>query len=142
MNSVITHRGTVYTWHCDHIGHMNNMWWYVGKFDEASWNLLARIGITPSYLRKGDHGMAAMQQNINYKRELVAGDIVEVHSHLVGIGEKSIRFVHEMRNGETNEIAATCELTGVHLDRRLRKACEFGMDIRSAASRLLERQVA
>lgn len=48
----------------------------------------------------------------------------------------------EMRNGETNEIAATCELTGVHLDRRLRKAFEFGMDIRSAASRLLERQVA
>ena len=86
--------------------------------------------------------MAAVQQNINYKRELVAGDIVEVHSHLVGIGEKSIRFVHEMRNGETNEIAATCELTGVHLDRRLRKAFEFGMDIRSAASRLLERQVA
>ena len=33
---VITYRGTVYPWQCDHMGHMNVMW-YVGKFDEASW---------------------------------------------------------------------------------------------------------
>ena len=32
-----TYRGTVYPWQCDHVGHMNIMW-YVGKFDEANWN--------------------------------------------------------------------------------------------------------
>ena len=32
--SLLTYRGTVYPWHCDHVGHMNVMW-YVGKFDEA-----------------------------------------------------------------------------------------------------------
>jgi acyl-CoA thioesterase FadM len=32
---VVTHRGTIYPWHCDHMGHMNVMW-YVGKFDEAT----------------------------------------------------------------------------------------------------------
>ena len=42
----ITYRGVVYPWHCDHMGHMNVMW-YVGKFDEATWNLFASIGITP-----------------------------------------------------------------------------------------------
>ena len=31
----VTYRGTVYPLHCDHMGHMNVMW-YVGKFDEAS----------------------------------------------------------------------------------------------------------
>jgi len=31
----ITYRGLVYPWHCDHMGHMNVMW-YTGKFDEAS----------------------------------------------------------------------------------------------------------
>ena len=30
---VETYRGAVYPWHCDHVGHMNVMW-YVGKFDE------------------------------------------------------------------------------------------------------------
>lgn len=29
----ITYRGVVYPWQCDHMGHMNAMW-YVGKFDE------------------------------------------------------------------------------------------------------------
>ena len=28
----ITYRGLVHQWHCDHMGHMNVMW-YVGKFD-------------------------------------------------------------------------------------------------------------
>ena len=40
-----TYRGTVYPWQCDHVGHMNIMW-YVGKFDEANWNLFARLGLT------------------------------------------------------------------------------------------------
>jgi len=36
-----TYRGIVYPWHCDHMGHMNVMW-YVAKFDEATWTLMAR----------------------------------------------------------------------------------------------------
>ena len=39
-----------------------------------------------------------MQQNIAYKRELLAGDIVEIRSALVEIRDKSIRLEHEMRS--------------------------------------------
>ena len=53
----ITYKGCVYPWQCDQIGHMNIMW-YVGKFDEANWNHLARVGLTPSYLRTEERGMA------------------------------------------------------------------------------------
>jgi acyl-CoA thioester hydrolase len=63
METDATYRGTVYPWQCDHVGHMNIMW-YVGKFDEANWNLFARLGLTPSYLRESGRGMAAVQQNI------------------------------------------------------------------------------
>jgi acyl-CoA thioester hydrolase len=113
MRAEATYRGTVYPWHCDHIGHMNVMW-YVGKFDEANWNLIARIGLTPTYLRQSGSGMAAVQQTISYKRELLAGDIIEIRSRVLEVGNKSIRFLHEMRNAETGEIAAICEITGVH----------------------------
>ncbi|HMH99783.1 MAG TPA: acyl-CoA thioesterase [Bradyrhizobium sp.] len=136
MESAVTYRGTVYPWHCDHVGHMNIMW-YTGKFDEANWNLLAKIGLTPSYLRESGRGMAAVQQHVTYKRELLAGDIVEVQSQLLEIGEKSIRFVHEMRNAETGEIAATCEFTGVHMDRQARKSTAFAETGRRAAAKLL-----
>jgi acyl-CoA thioester hydrolase len=78
-----------------------------------------------------------VQQNIAYERELLAGDIVEIRSSLVEIRDKSIRFLHEMRNAETGEIAATCEITGVHMDRALRKSTVFSPDIRETAAKHL-----
>ena len=120
----ITYRGVVYPWHCDHVGHMNVMW-YVGKFDEATWQLFAMIGLTPSFLRDQGRGMAAVQQNITYKRELRGGDVVSIRSRVLEIREKVIRFFHEMYNDETGEIAATAEMTGVHLDTASRKSCPF-----------------
>ncbi|MGY8661510.1 acyl-CoA thioesterase [Bradyrhizobium sp. UFLA05-109] len=135
-----TYRGTVYPWQCDHVGHMNIMW-YVGKFDEANWNLFARLGLTPSYLRTSGRGMAAVQQNITYKRELLAGDIVEIRSILLEVREKSIRFRHEMSNVETGEISATCEITAVHMNREARKSTPFEIAIRETAMRHLSEPV-
>ncbi len=45
-----TYRGVVYPWHCDHMRHMNIIW-YVGKFDEATWNLLSLFGLDTKYLK-------------------------------------------------------------------------------------------
>jgi len=84
MQALLTYRGTVYPWHCDHVGHMNNMW-FAGKFDEASWNLLLQIGITPTYLRESEKGMAAVEQITTFRRELLAGDSVEVHTQLIEV---------------------------------------------------------
>jgi len=129
MTDLITYKGCVYPWQCDHIGHMNIMW-YVGKFDEANWNLFAALGLTPSYLRNENRGMAAVKQNISYRHELLAGDIVEVRSRVEELREKSVRFVHEMVNAETGVVAAVCELTGVHMDRQARRAVPFPAGVR------------
>ena len=124
---LLTYRGTIYPWHCDHMGHMNVMW-YTGKFDEASWQLLARLGLTRSYLREQNSMMAAVQQDTSYKRELRAGDIVTIRSGIIEIREKVIRFLHEMRNDETGEVAAVTALTGVHMDMEMRRARPFPTD--------------
>jgi hypothetical protein len=42
-----------------------------------------------------------------------------------------------MYNTETKEIASFCEITAVHLDRHLRKACEFSPEIRVTAAKLM-----
>ncbi len=125
---VETYRGAVYPWHCDHMGHMNVMW-YVGKFDEATWNLFASLGVTASLLRDKQRAMAAVQQNITYRRELVAGDVVAVRSGLVEIRDKVVKFVHEMRNAQSGEVAAVCAITAVHLDGRARKSTAFPPEI-------------
>jgi acyl-CoA thioester hydrolase len=119
-----TYRGAVYPWHCDHMNHMNVMW-YVGKFDEATWNFFTHLGVTPAWLRDNARGMAAVEQRIAYQRELHAGDTVVVESGTLEVREKVIVFVHEMRNAATGEIAAITLLTGVHFDTVARKAVPF-----------------
>lgn len=136
LEAIVTYRGVVYPSQCDHMGHMNVMW-YVGKFDEATWHLMAAIGITPSYIRETHNGMAGVQQNITYKRELYAGDLIEIRSHLVSIAERKLIFVHEMRNAERDEIVAVCELTAVHISREIRRAVPFPPEVRSRADSLL-----
>ena len=123
-----TYRGAVYPWHCDHMGHMNVMW-YVGKFDEATWNLFAALGITPSFLRERNVAMAAVQQDITYRRELHSGDVVAIRSGVLEIREKVVKWVHEMRDATTGEVSAVCVLTAVHMDGRTRKATALPADI-------------
>jgi len=131
-----TYRGTVYPWHCDHMGHMNVMW-YVGKFDEATWNVFSAMGMTAAYLREQQRGMVAVQQNLSYRRELHAGDTVAVRSTLLELRPKVVRFLHEMRNADTDEVAALCELTGVHIDTATRKSCLFPENILARARDLV-----
>ena len=125
----VTYRGTVYPSQCDHMGHMNVMW-YVGKFDEASWQLLTTVGLTSSRLRSEGRGMATVEQRIEYKGELYAGDVVTVRSAVLEVSEKAIRIVHEMRNDDTGDVAATMVIVGVHLDMASRKACSLPGDVR------------
>lgn len=123
-----TYRGIVYPAQLDHIGHMN-IQYYTSKFDEATWHLFAKIGITPGYIRGQKKGMAAVEQHIKYKSEVLAGDLLVIKSHVLEMREKVIRFEHVMYNTETNTEVATCELTGVHIDREIRKSCPFPAEI-------------
>jgi acyl-CoA thioester hydrolase len=135
MQPLLTYKGTVYPWHCDEMGHMNVMW-YVGKFDEGTRHFFHALGLTPQFLRTNNRGMAAVEQTIQYKRELLAGDIVTVHSVLHEIKDKVLRFTHEMRKADTDEVAAVTILTAVHLDKAARRACAFPAEVREKAAML------
>jgi acyl-CoA thioester hydrolase len=134
---LVTYRGAVYPSQCDHMGHMN-VAWYVAKFDEATWQLFAAIGLTPSRLRDENLGMAGVEQNIEYERELFAGDVVEVSSTVLEIKDKAIRFAHEMKNVETGELAARTVLVAVHLDKATRRARPFPPDVKDRARAMIE----
>ncbi|MBI5899674.1 MAG: thioesterase family protein [Rhodocyclales bacterium] len=131
-----TYRGTVYPWHCDHMNHMNVMY-YVGKFDEATWNLMSHIGMSAAFLRQHHRGMAAVDQRIGYQRELHAGNTVAIRSGIVSVGEKKIIFFHEMRDADKDEISAITLLTGVHMDTQMRKACALPEQVRETAQSLV-----
>jgi acyl-CoA thioester hydrolase len=133
---MLTARGAVYPWECDHMGHMNVMW-YVGKFDHATWQLFTMLGLTPSVLREERCGMAAVHQEITYKREMLAGSVYSIYSRVLEVRDKVLRFEHEMRNDETGEVAATTVLTGVHLDTETRTSRVLPAHVAERARQLI-----
>jgi len=78
-----------------------NVMGYVGKFDEAT---------TAAYLREHKLGMAAVQQNVTYQRELLAGDT----------GDRAI-----------------CVFTGVSMDLQTRKSCPLPAVLVGGARKLI-----
>ena len=133
---LVTYRGSVYPSQCDHMGHMN-VSFYVAKFDEATWQLFAAAGITPSYLRSQQRGMVAVDQRLSYRGELYAGDVISVRSAIIELGKSSVRFVHEMQRDETGEHVATSMLKGVHIDTVARRSCPLPEELRATAAKLV-----
>jgi acyl-CoA thioester hydrolase len=133
---LLTYRGAVYPSQCDHMGHMN-VASYVAKFDEATWQLFAAIGLTPSRMRAERIGMAGVEQHIEYKRELFPGEVVSVTSTVLEIRDKVIRFAHEMTKDETGEVAARMVVVAVHLDTSSRKARAFPAGVRERAASMI-----
>ena len=133
---LVTYRGSVYPSQCDHMGHMN-VSFYVAKFDEATWQLFAGIGLTGARLRDEKRGMAGVEQHIEYKRELFPGDVVTVTSTILEVKDKVLRFAHEMRNDVTGEVAAKMVVVAVHLDATARKARALPEDVRDRARSMM-----
>jgi len=75
-------------------------------------------------------GWFAVEQRLEYKRELVAGDLLTIRSSVEEVREKSVVLVHEMTNQETEELAARTVLTGVCIDLTTRRARPLPADIR------------
>ena len=132
----ITHRGTIYPWQCDHMGHMNVMW-YAGKFDEASWQLMSLLGLTRERLLLSRTGMAAIEQTTRYKRELHAGDLITVRTVVLEVKQKTFRMFHEMLNDVTGEIAAECEIVAVHFHLDQQKSLPLPEEVRQRAAALV-----
>ncbi len=119
-----TYQGTVYPWNCDHMNHMN-VQFYVAKFDQATWNLFSNLGLTSNYLKENNSGMVALEQNIKYLKEVLAGDNLIIESEVIELKEKIIRFRHVMKNLESNIIVSETELVGLHIDTIKRKGIKF-----------------
>jgi len=130
---LLTYRGTVHPQHLDHM----NIQYDMAKFDQAAWNPFHRIGLTPSYPRAEHRGMAALETNVRDLEELFAGDVVAVHSGVLRVGATSLRFVQEMRSGETGETAAIMRGVAVHHDRAQRRPVPFPEAVAARARALV-----
>jgi len=110
------------------MGHMN-VRNYMAKFDDAAWTFLSMIGATNRYFEEEQAGVAAVDHHVTYRRELMPGDSVEIHTRLALLEGRKFKMIHEMRLSTDGGVVAVCELFGVHMDRRERKAVPFPSEI-------------
>ena len=64
-------------------------------------------------------------QNFALNLDQIAGDLIEIKSEILEAGERKIKFLHRMYECLGGDEASTCEITGVHIDRTLRRSTPF-----------------
>ncbi len=129
-----TYVGTVYPRDVDHMGHVN-VASYTCMFDSATWVFFDRHGLGRIYFDGSGCGMAALSQTTTYRKELFAGDTVVMHTDILEVREKTIRFRHTLRLASDGEVVATSELLGAHFDRSLHRAVPFPPQIAASLRR-------
>ena len=133
----ITYRGMAYPWQCDVHGHLNVMW-HTNMFDQASFALMAMLGVDQAYREEHQGTVVTVQCDIAYRREVRAGHILAVRTRVAEVREKVIRLAHQLVEEGSGEVAALADLTGVYMDTRARKSRPFPEDIRARALAMLE----
>ncbi|HTS90365.1 MAG TPA: thioesterase family protein [Stellaceae bacterium] len=109
---VETYKGAVLASEYDAEAYMNSPI-YVARFDQATWFLMHSIGVTPAGIKRKKQRVAIVRENYQFLRELKGGELVTVRSGVVAVGKKYLRFVHQMLDGVSGKLVATCDCTAV-----------------------------
>ena len=119
-----TFKGVIPAGEYDPAAHMNTQA-YVARFDQATWFLLAQIGLTPSTVRKRGRRVAVLRQTFQFLHELKGTELVTVESGLIAVGGKHLRFLHRMHDAETGRMLATSECTAVEASLKTGKSVKL-----------------
>ena len=133
---VHTFKGAVLAAEYDAASHMNSRI-YVSRFDQATWFLLHAIGVTPASIKQRDLRVAIVRQNYQFLDELRGGELVEIKSGFLAVGEKYFRFIHQMFNDETGKMVATCDSVAVQASLQSGKSVPLSPALQQKAKRYL-----
>jgi acyl-CoA thioester hydrolase len=69
--------------------------------------------MTPASMKQQSLRVAIVRQNYQFLDELRGGELVEIKSGFLAVGEKYFRFLHQMYNDESGKMVATCDSVAV-----------------------------
>jgi acyl-CoA thioester hydrolase len=133
---VHTFKGAVLASEYDVASHMNSRM-YVSRFDQATWFLLHAIGVTPASIKQQDLRVAIVRQNYQFLEELRGGELVEIKSGFLAVGEKYFRFLHQMYDDESGRMVATCDSVAVQASLESGKSVPLTQSLQEKAKRYL-----
>lgn len=105
----------VHQWHCDHLGHLN-VRNYAAIFDDAIFVFWNRFGI-----RRDDKVVPVTAElKIGFRREALAGAVVDVRYRVARVGTKSVAIVFELATAPEGETLASCDVVEVFFNSETR----------------------
>ncbi|MGV9251456.1 acyl-CoA thioesterase [Streptomyces sp. NPDC003697] len=119
MSEPFSVRVTVRGYETDVQGHLNQAV-YLNYAEHARWSLLQAAGISQHRLVSRGVGPVALETTIRYRRELLAGDEVDVTCAFAWGGGKTFRIEQTIRKAD-GTVAAEITAVGGLLDLKERK---------------------
>ncbi|RZO51886.1 MAG: acyl-CoA thioesterase [Sandaracinaceae bacterium] len=116
-----THQTVVHPWMCDHYGHMN-VRFYAHLFDDASFVLWPKVGVTASVLERTNLHTVVARTETDFRRELVAGAVVRIVGRFDRVGTKSVAYTQELRDLSTDHVHAVQRAVEVFFDPETRES--------------------
>lgn len=104
----------------DYNGHMTEAS-YLTAFGNASDALFRYVGIDERY-RASDRSLYTVETHLNFYREAVVGDRLEVATQLIGLDRKRLHIFHTMTRSGAEDLVATTEQMLVHVDMEAARA--------------------
>ena len=101
-------------------GHVNNAR-YLEFLEEARWSLYESC-LNKTSLAQDDFIFYVVNININYSRSAMSGDIIEIHSGIKSIGQRSAIVHQEVFRQSDNKQVASADVTFVMVDKKIEKA--------------------
>jgi acyl-CoA thioester hydrolase len=121
----------------DYNGHMN-LAFYVLAFDKATDHFYDQLGIGLAYREHMQSSMFTLGINVDYLREVFAGDALRITTQLLDGDAKRMRYFHRMFSGTGDAPVATNECLAVHVDMGTRRSAPFPAQTRARIQAVLE----
>jgi acyl-CoA thioester hydrolase len=109
-------RGSVATWECDSMGHLN-VGFYVAKAMEGLIGLAAELGMPHAFAPHADATLMVREQHIRFLREAPVGARLHIEAGVLEMGEDEARVLLLMRH-QDGELAASFQMLVAHATAR------------------------
>ena len=104
---------------------------YFGRYSDGAPLLWNHMGFDRAAMQDRQEGSVVVEMLNEYRRPLMAGDLIVVMSGLAAFSDKTLKFTHFLFEAETGTLGACAEAVGMKFDQKLRKIMTFTSDDRA-----------
>lgn len=132
-----TYRGLVMAQEVDSNGHMN-VQFYTTKYDMASGQFMASLGIDFQERKRQKLGFAYVEMTIRYIKEVMEDDPIHIETIVRGVSNKVVSIEHHMKHSSSGKLLSTALAKWVVFDQVERKAVVLEDGFRSQLQQLIQ----